>query len=730
MGKLKQTHQDLSELPQDTSSRSEQQPTDRLALARTWLPRLLQAALFMPLLLIAYRIITQQAASPGPLVFASAPEQRILVVHNSTDVYGEKTYANAVQALDYARLQHDDFDLASGDPWPELSGPNSLGTYSALLFSTELLGTIGETEAQQISDYVADGGGLVVAYRAWSLNLATLFGIETEAEHPALVEGEGGLQFHTDFFPGIKGLVLSKKTSPDLSFYKVQLRPEARIIASSGTGKPITWLHHHGQGRVLYWNTAFLVNKEARGLIIQSVMNVQSLGVLPIANFATMQVDDFPSALSTEKAEPLKAEYDMTMVEFYEKVWFPDMMDIAQRYGIVYTFMIPFNFNSLVEPPFDFREWEHATIEVDKQSLFYSVYVSHLAAQQHELGLHGYNHVSLTLENWGSEENMVKALQAVYERWEADNLGDYPITYAPPNNIYDEAGIQALTESFPSLKVLACIYTGRFEDGGDREFEPEPWNPQLFDIPRVTFGYNMSPHYRYAMVSELGMMGIWTPFIHPDDVVHTPSNYPQSPYHRNPNRRPWRGDDTGKKNGLYYRFLRLLDFVQTNYPWLRYVRTDESYDILRTHLENQVTVDLKPHEVVLHSTSPTYFQVRINDGRRIFLNDLEGAQFVHVHHGEGYTLYTLRGVEEEVRLRLLMPTGAEEPTPAAPPTLTPQPASDATDEDEIAPEYLQNEDYHENLPIPVSTPGPTPTVPLAPPPTPDFLPTRTPTPES
>lgn len=36
------------------------------------------------------------------------------------DTYGEQAYVNAVRALDYARLNHDDLDLATGNPWPEL----------------------------------------------------------------------------------------------------------------------------------------------------------------------------------------------------------------------------------------------------------------------------------------------------------------------------------------------------------------------------------------------------------------------------------------------------------------------------------------------------------------------------------------------------------------------------------------------------------------------------------
>lgn len=691
--------------------------------ARDWLLRVLQVTLFIPLLLVAYRVMTQQTGLPETPVLASAPQQRILVIHNSTDVYAEKVYANALQALDYARLNHEELDLAGAETWPDLD------QYSSLLLVTEVLGTIDEARAQVIADYVAGGGGLAVVYRGWNRYLVPLFGMLGDKEFPRLIESEGGLSFQTDFFPGVQGLSLSDKTLPNLESYQVDLQPDVEVIATSATGRPVVWLKRHGGGRVIYWDTVFLVDKEARGFIVQSVMNAQGIGVLPIANFATLQVDDFPASISTEKIEPVKTEYDMTLVDFYDKVWFPDMMDIARWYGLTYTFLLPFNYNARVEPPFTFREWEHADVEVDGQRVLYSVYASHLAAQGHELGLHGYNHTSLTLENWPSEENMVAALQAAWDRWDADNLGPHTITYVPPNNAYDAAGARALTEGFPSLRILAGIYTGQFEAGGSREFGPEPWNPQLFDIPRVTFGYNLTQRYRYAMMSEIGMMGIWTHFMHPDDVVHTPENYPSAPHLRNPNRWPWRGDNTGEKNGFYYRFRRWLDFARTTYPWLRYVSTSDSVDILRLHLQNQVTVDLKPQEVVLHSTTPTYFQVRVNDGRRIFLNTLEGAQLVDVYHGEGYTLYTLRGVKQEVHLRMLMPIGSRgvAPGPARPgdqpPPEVPAPAAEDT-----GPVDLQSEDLWQQVGIPTETPAPTSAVPVAPLPSPAFpiSPTATP----
>ncbi len=621
-----------------------------------WLRRILPIVAVALLFWATYNVVPQQTTFEQFDIFTTAPQQQILIVHDSTDTFGELAYANTVQALDYAHLTYDDIDLVGTTSWPDLS------QYSAVLFVTELLGQIDQPQAEKISNYVADGGGVAVVYRGWNPHLASLFGIEVGSEWPALlVESEGGLNFLIDFFPGVKGLIVSPEVAGGHVPYDVQLQPDAEVIATSISNRPLAWLNQYGQGRALFWNTALLAAKDTRGLIVQSVSNVQRVSVLPIANVATIQIDDFPAGFPDEQLDPINTEYaGISTVEFYSQVWYPDIISIARRFGLAYTFLIPFNYNNQVTPPFNFQEWEHSRIRLDGQDVPYGLFAAHMTAQEGELGLHGYNHIPLTLDNWSSESNMVQALQSAMERWDIDNLGDPPTSYVPPHNRYDEAGARALTQAIPSLETISGLYnSGLFKEGGNREFGPEPWNLELFVLPRATSGYNMSPARRLAMLSELGTMGVWTHFIHPDDVFDTPKNEPGGSSHRNQNGWFWRGDYTGEKNGLFYRFLRWLNFVQTYYPWLRYVHTDEAREIMQTYLDNQVTVALKPYQISIHSTAPTFFQVRINDDRRVDLNALDRAQFVHIYHGEGYTIYTLRGIAQEVNLDLLIPKVGE-----------------------------------------------------------------------
>jgi hypothetical protein len=686
---------------------------------------------------------------------AHLSRQFILYIYDSSDPEDEELFAKTALTLHYARLNYDRLDLATPTTWPRLE------QYSAVMFMTGSMHKINKGQVQQLFDYVIKGGGLVVAYRGWHPRLASLFGFSAGTQADFLTTEETGLHFVADFFPGVQGLSLDKRVVPLHTLLDLPPPLQTQLIAVADSGRPLVWLNRYGQGRTLFWNTDFLARRDARGFVVQSILSVQPVGVQPIANFATFQVDDFPAAVSTEKLEPIKSEYDLNMVDFYHQVWVPDMQEISGRYNIPYTFFLPFNYNALITPPFDFNEWEHATVTIDDQPMTYAVYVSQLLAQKHELGLHGYNHISLLVEPgyWISEQhqaawtqaqailanpnaadnakaeaaaaitlmgqeaenNMTLALAEAARRWDKDNLGPWPLSYVPTNNIFHPAATKALLKTFPSLKIMAGLYFGEFEKGGLRDFGPEPWNPSFYTIPRVTAEYTLTSENRFLVISMLSLMGVMTHFVHPDDVFNTPQNYPLSDYQRNPNTLPWRGDHTGQKNGFYYHLVDWLDFNETFYPWLRYTRTDESLEILNTHLNNHVTVDLNQEGLTLTSDSLSYYLVRINSGQRLDLTALQGVQFLHVYQGQGYRLYALRGVKENISLKLLPPPAVE--AGLSSPTTTLWTPSLPIDQNNI----LDLQGTTVWLPPPVPTAGPTSTPTPTATPSYDVLPMPTPT---
>ncbi len=586
--------------------------------------------------------------------YAVFPQQKVLVVHDSSDPGGESAYREISAALHYAKISMESVDLAETSSLPDLT------SYSCLVLSTEKIYKLDRSQAERIRRFVQEGGGLAVLYRGWNPYLADLFGFP-EGKIPPFSKAHG-VEFKCDFQPGIKDeklglLTLSPEDEPLISCFDIRPK-EAEVIAASSEGIPLIWLRRCGKGRVLYWNADWLAYKRARGLIPQSILCAQGAGGMTIANVGVFYIDDFPCYPPLGWLEPVKSEYGLSGVDFYYKHWYPDIVKLGRKYGIKYSFFVVFNYNAKTEPPFNFEQWKYAKIRLNGQDVPFTIYMAHQIAQHYELGLHGYNHVSLTLKNWKSEDQMVKALRAAREQWIEDGLGDLPLSYVPPHNIYDEHGIKALREAFPSIKVIGGIYLGKFEEGGNREFGPDPWDEEIFDIPRLTEGYFLTPQNRLLLIGGLNMLGVFSHFIHPDDVYDNPVNYPEKARWswRNPETLPWRGDLNGRKNGLYYHLDELLDFVSRNYPWLRYMFVKDAYKEFERYFDIKASFSFSREELkAVFSDAPVYFQIRLDDGRRINLSELENCQFVHVYEGEGYYLYTFKALRREVRLKFILP---------------------------------------------------------------------------
>ena len=637
-----------------------------------------------------------QGARERSVATKSTREQQVLVVFDSTEQPAERARANVSMALEYARLKNDILDLASTERWPRISN------YTCLLLVTNRLDRIEEVDLQQIRRYVSEGGGLAVVIPCWNPKLASLFGVAS-FEGPrdssqwdrtvALILGLGlmlfsllgvvylwrhrkdqsvgrspkkylsrvfiacglggtilivggvtvaspRIYFTRNLLPALEGVSVSSS-----SCYKLELQSGTPVQATSSFGDPVHWVHSFGRGKVAFWNTHLLSWKWARGLVVHSIMKVQNISVQPIANLGVIQIDDFPRSVERVRKEPIKSEFGLTVPEFYEHIWLPDMLGVASEYNVRFTFLAVFNYNGRTKPPFDFSQWDNVTISSKAGTSPFGLHTARMIGNDHELGLHGYNHRSLHRSQWQSREMMKAALDAAAQRWEEDKLGPPPQTYVPPNNIYDADGAQALTESFPTLRVIAGTPDGKFEEGGQRKFEPEPWNQKLFCLPRYTAGYSLTDKRKYAMISQLETFGVWTHFLHPDDI------FSES---RNPRNLPWRGE-ANKPDGLYDEFVSWLQFVRDRYPWLRFVRTAEGHQMLREYLGNDIKVMLRENEVVIHSTTPTSFRLRLNGNRRVVETAVLGAELLDQRACSNGTFYTFEGHENRVTIGLNSP---------------------------------------------------------------------------
>ena len=591
----------------------------------TFVPTILLVALGIVGFVVVVNKVTFQ---PRP-TYAGLPPQKVLLVHDGTDGASGMTYDQVAIGLDYAKIAHEDVDVG------EIQFV-SLEDYTAIVIVTESLSRLGEAEALKIKEYVAEGGGLAVFARARNPALDEVFGISgrrTSGE----VAVSTGIHFVGDLLPGLEGLRIEAQDTGTFKALDVTTLDSVEIFATTGDGGlPLVWRQKFGQGRVIYWNNDLLASKAFRGLAVQSVMAVHSGAVMSLVNAGIFHVDGFP-------APPPAGVTDAA--EFIYQQWFPDMIGLARKYGLKYTWLTTFSRDDRTEPPWDFDEWEEATVEIEGHEVPFCAYMAYQSVRGgHELALQGYDCRPLLLNRAGytwanSEDDVTAALEAAGQRWQQDSLGPLPVTYVPPYGRYDEAGLVALRTALPSVNIVGSCAFGAFEEGGEREFGPEPWDENLFTVPRWTDGYAGGSYTRLLALSELNTFGAWTHYVRLDDVFEADAHT------------PWRG-------GMYDQLDELLGWSEEHYPWLRHLTTAEAYPELLNYFDTDATYtfDEAYQVTITFSNHPTYLLLRLNDGRMLDMNSVVNAQIVSYYEGEGYYQYVLRGLDEQVCLGLLIPT--------------------------------------------------------------------------
>jgi hypothetical protein len=199
------------------------------------------------------------------------------------------------------------------------------------------------------------------------------------------------------------------------------------------------------------------------------------------------------------------------------------MFNLAKKYKFKYTGLIIGTYTDAVKAPFD------ALSEQERADLLY--FGRKLDEARGELGIHGLNHQPLVLEEdkinkdlgytpWESKQDMIEGLLKLKEEIKKA-YGDITlVTYVPPSNTMSETGMDALLEVFPTIRVIAGLYTGSEipgivyqEVGEDKVFKG------VYNLPRFSAGYLYSEETEWDVLSALYHVGMFNHFVHPDDLL-------------------------------------------------------------------------------------------------------------------------------------------------------------------------------------------------------------------
>ncbi|WP_138429701.1 DUF2194 domain-containing protein [Fodinibius saliphilus] len=505
----------------------------------------------------------------------------VMVVKNRFDSSSISSNENVTQALEYAKIPYQTHDLTLGDS--ELEIPKSI---KVIYFSTDRVEQMKEKEVEMLLEFVAEGNQLVILSPLYDERFQYFTGLDPN-KNPVLNKTAEGFTFKKNVFPHYKGKQYQNRaTFIHNGFGGEYFVDDKSVLATASTNSeyPAIIQRDIGKGRSIYFNTTVMTDKSYRGLLFS--VGLKALEGIPyrVANVSTIFLDDFPAPLYNEKLEPVDEEYDTTHADFVARIWWPDMKRLANTYNMDYTAVMAFNYNAVVVPPFDFKEWKSGKITFDGETYNASAWLARdIRDSRHELGLHGYNHFSLWKKDWSNIQFMQASLQAVKKRWRIDNLGSFPVSYVPPTNNIDSLGIQAISLTMPSIKYISSIYLGSFEEGGDREFGPEPYAPELFDYPRITSGYVNDNASNFNQNSLFLFTGIWNHFVHPDDVFQVHQRSQDKYRSRNPRGLGWHSNDE-HDIGLYEVFKNRVDETLERYPVSRFLAVKEAAPIAQRWL--------------------------------------------------------------------------------------------------------------------------------------------------
>ena len=418
-----------------------------------------------------------------------------------------------------------------------------------ILFSD--LSYVGE-ELIGICEWVHDGGNvlfpLTIDKNAYSSAIENKLGIEASFGY-TFVES---IYINEDFMlGGGKAFLVSDAYE---SARTIQLKPETTIVhAAMGKkdGVPLIWEANYGQGKFVVDNFG-MCDKAYRGFFAASISLFQDVYLYPVINGSTFYLDDFPSQIPDGNSTYITRDYNTTIRDFYINIWWPDMMNLSDKYGIKYTGLAIECYDDAID----------GTTDAKPDTGTFLNFGNMLLRKGGELGYHGYNHQPLCLGNkdykgiydyktWISPAAMEKSFQHLVDFCD-ELFPDVDMSvYVPPSNLLSDEGRQMLVEEFDEIRTLSGIYLP--DDVLDfcllQEFEVD--SAGLVDQPRIISGCDLDDFMTMGALSELNLHYVNNHFTHPDDALD-----------------PERGAELGWEE-LCNRFDMYLEWLYTSAPKIR-----------------------------------------------------------------------------------------------------------------------------------------------------------------
>lgn len=556
----------------------------------------------------------------------SALEKNTLLIHNSEDASSCIAYEQFTVVLADMKVGHIAVDMAK-DKLP------SFDRFSQVIVLLSDLTPLGQSVAD-LCDFVYDGGAawfpLVLETNVYSSAISQMIGIDDLSPDYYTVES---IYPSEDFMIG--GGRAFAVSDPFESSLTVVLSGDAEVYATadSADGVPLVWKKEYGNGVFVVDNIG-MYDKAMRGFYAASYSLLSDVCVYPVINASTFYLDDFPSQIPSGNSEYIRRDYHTTIRDFYINIWWPDMMNFADAYGLKYTGLAIESYDNHVD----------GTADATPDTGTFLNFGNMLLRKGGELGYHGYNHQPLVLSNkdykdhydyktWQSETAMKSAFDELIEL--CDTLfpdAEFSL-YVPPSNLLSDEGRKFLIKEYPHIKTISGIYFDDIADaeldfGCTQEFSVD--ENGVVDQPRVVYGFIMDDFLTMAAVSELNLHFINSHFTHPDDALD-----------------PERGAELGWGE-MKRRFDGYLSWLYSSAPGLRNLTGTEASAAVQRFVAVAPKTEYTDEGVQItigNFCDEAQFLVRFNENAP---DNVTGGELTHLTGG----LYLLRATSDTVDITL------------------------------------------------------------------------------
>lgn len=439
--------------------------------------------------------------------------QKYLIFYNPSSASSKNILYNLRKTFEFTKAQ---FDIADITATPDIS------KYDYFIFATDDFLGFKKIIFENIKEKISSQGGTIFILANTKYNpFNKISGINKTNNFS---DDEHGVNFKEKIFPGIDSFSPGN-TMISSSVLNVELDEKVNILAETNNNLPLIWENDFGNGKIIYTNSNFFEANIVRGVMNQIISYGSDWYINPILNSKLIHIDDFPSPVPRHENEIIRKSYGMDTGDFFNKIWWKDMVALAERRNLIYSGFIIIDYNNNVHSS-DMKEIPKITLlDLDKRA-------RELLLNQGELGIHGYNHDPLVFEGdtdfkalnyvpWENDSDIAAGLKNVsftVEELLGKNVKLY--SYVPPSNILKNRGKEILLKSFPNLKTISSLFYGDEEKGAFiTEIGKDDEFPSIYTMPRFSSGFFYDKDDLWGIFNAIAIYGYMSHFVHPDDII-------------------------------------------------------------------------------------------------------------------------------------------------------------------------------------------------------------------